>query len=281
MRPAPLALSALEPDGQPDVLLETVDYPAQLRQPGHRHRYSSVTLHLAGGIREWARQGDHASTGLSISVKPAGTMHADLYGPAGARTFQLELSPAFDPGTGRWHAALGSWRWIRGGPAVSAGLALFRATREAPEDGEALAESLLALLDALGRRGETGHAVSPPCWLARVLEYLREGSTGSVRLADAARVAGVHPVHLARVFRRYQGCTISDYLRRLRVERAAALLARGSGGISQIAQSAGFADQSHLTRQFRRETGLTPALFRRLASGPTLHSFKTASRLRG
>lgn len=55
------------------------------------------------------------------------------------------------------------------------------------------------------------------------------------------------------------------YAARRRRGLAASLLG-GGAAISEVAHGCGFADQSHLTRQFRRETGLTPAVFRRLAA---------------
>jgi len=78
---------------------------------------------------------------------------------------------------------------------------------------------------------------------------------------DLAKIAGVHPVHFARTFRRVYGCTISDYVRGLRVARAMLLL-RGTAPLDEIALAIGFADQSHFCREFKRVAGVTPGEFR-------------------
>jgi len=71
------------------------------------------------------------------------------------------------------------------------------------------------------------------------------------------------PYHFARLFRRTVGVPPHQYVLRRRVERAKELLLTGRLGLSEVALAAGFSDQSHLTRVFRRAVGLTPARFRR------------------
>ena len=72
----------------------------------------------------------------------------------------------------------------------------------------------------------------------------------------------VHPVLLARAFRTYFGTSPGRYLRRLRLDWAAAELLATQRRLADIALQAGFADQSHFTRAFRRHTGLTPGQYR-------------------
>ena len=78
---------------------------------------------------------------------------------------------------------------------------------------------------------------------------------------------GVHPVTLARGFRKAYGCSVGAYLRWLRVARAARRLAETEAPLAEVALAAGFADQSHFSNVFRRETGLSPSQFRRAVRG--------------
>ena len=104
-----------------------------------------------------------------------------------------------------------------------------------------------------------------PSWLAGVVEQLHTERPGSIGLADLAAEANVDPAHLGRVFRRHYGVSIGTYLRRLRLDWAAATLADTDSPVARIASEQGFSDQSHFTRAFKRHTGVTPARYRRLA----------------
>jgi AraC family transcriptional regulator len=84
-----------------------------------------------------------------------------------------------------------------------------------------------------------------------------------ISLTAAASFAGVHPAHLSRAFRSYYVCTLSDYLRHLRLEQAKRELTTSSTPLSEIALAAGYSDQSHFSTAFRRHTGFSPGQFRR------------------
>jgi AraC family transcriptional regulator len=121
-------------------------------------------------------------------------------------------------------------------------------------------DRLLGLSAALAEDAAPESAAPP--WLAIALEALADlaGEAG-LRVQDIAQLAGVHPVHLARVFMGRLGCSPGHAIRQARVERVAASLARGRK-LSDIAQEHGFADQAHMTRCFRASYGTTPSAFR-------------------
>lgn len=103
----------------------------------------------------------------------------------------------------------------------------------------------------------------PPAWLKAAREALHDRCVEDIRISDIARLAGVHPIHLARTFREFFGGTPGDYLRRCRLDRAAALLTRNELPIARIAAEAGFADQSHFSKAFRKAFSTSPSEFRR------------------
>jgi AraC family transcriptional regulator len=100
-----------------------------------------------------------------------------------------------------------------------------------------------------------------------VRDLLHDRFTEPLRVSDLAGVAGVHPVHLSRAFRAEYGLAVSAYLRALRVDWAAHRLRTTDESIAQVADDAGFADQSHLTRAMRARYGMTPMEWRRNARG--------------
>jgi AraC family transcriptional regulator len=81
-------------------------------------------------------------------------------------------------------------------------------------------------------------------------------------------VVDVHPAHLARAFRQHFRVPLGSYVRRLRLDWAASRLADSAESLANVAVAAGFADQSHLTRAFKRHTGHTPGAYRQARSRP-------------
>ncbi|PYO90670.1 MAG: hypothetical protein DMD66_01815 [Gemmatimonadetes bacterium] len=94
----------------------------------------------------------------------------------------------------------------------------------------------------------------------------RAGATGATSAAargGGAAMCGGHPDYFARAFRTWFGAAVGAYVRRLRLDWAADRLARTEVPIVEIALDAGFADQSHFTRAFRHQVGVTPGDYRR------------------
>jgi AraC-like DNA-binding protein len=125
---------------------------------------------------------------------------------------------------------------------------------------------LLRLLVALVSRHASGRRpVRPPGRepgaVERAREYLHARFREPVSLADLARVAGLSPFHLSRVFRDRTGLPPHAYQNQLRVHHARRLIEAGQT-TSLAARLAGFADQSHLTRHFRRVLAVPPGVFR-------------------
>jgi AraC family transcriptional regulator len=106
-----------------------------------------------------------------------------------------------------------------------------------------------------------------PAWLLSIREMLREQIHSRLALTDLATSVGRHPVQISRQFHQHFGCTIGEYLRRVRIARAQTLLARRDLKVAEIALACGFYDQSHFTTAFRRLTGMAPHRYRLQVSG--------------
>ncbi|HTC08754.1 MAG TPA: helix-turn-helix domain-containing protein [Acetobacteraceae bacterium] len=103
--------------------------------------------------------------------------------------------------------------------------------------------------------------VSPGA-MRRLHEYVEAHLGEHIDLGVLAGIAGLSVFHFAREFKQSTGVTPHHYLVRKRVERARHMLAGTDFSLSEIALAAGFSDQSHLTRHFRRMLGTTPGEFR-------------------
>lgn len=127
---------------------------------------------------------------------------------------------------------------------------------------EALCMELLCSMD---RQAEMHTRPRPP-WLHQALELINDCFADDLAVADVADRVGVHPIHLARTFRRHFRCTPGEFLRFRRLEKAAAALASTVRPLAEVALASGFADQSHFTKAFVRGFGLPPGEYRRLTA---------------
>jgi AraC family transcriptional regulator len=99
---------------------------------------------------------------------------------------------------------------------------------------------------------------------ADAVRFIQANYSRNLSLQDMADSVHLSPFHLARVFKQALGVSPHQYLIQVRVNSARALLAAGSGerSLAEVANAVGFADQSHLTRHFKRLLGVTPGQLR-------------------
>ncbi|HEY7543310.1 MAG TPA: helix-turn-helix transcriptional regulator, partial [Blastocatellia bacterium] len=126
------------------------------------------------------------------------------------------------------------------------------------------------MLETLAAVARHSFLSSPPQprWLREAHDLLRESYKEQMSLSCIAQAVGVNAAHLAATFHKHYRCTVGEYLRRLRLEHAARELMHSERTIADIAAEAGFYDQSHFTRTFKRFFGTTPSAVRALARMP-------------
>lgn len=110
-----------------------------------------------------------------------------------------------------------------------------------------------------GRRGQGGDAAraTPSAGLARAADFISAHCTEPLRLADICAVAGLSPSYLVRAFKARYGLTPHAYQTNRRVQYGQGELRRGRP-IVEVALEAGFADQAHFQRVFKRHVAATP-----------------------
>ncbi|HEX8246291.1 MAG TPA: AraC family transcriptional regulator [Longimicrobium sp.] len=234
-------------------------YASESRYPPHSHERPYLCLVLAGGFREEHRGRTEVAEAGSVVVMPAGQAHTDLIAPGGARSFVL----TFGDGHGELRPP-GAWRVEQGGPVTRAMLRILSAARQGWLDEATVEEALLHAADTLAPppRAATCTAVA-----GRAREYLAAHRDEPLLLGDVAEALGVDRAYLARAFRRAFGCTMGEYRRLLRLQRAMGMVAEGTP-LARAAVAAGYADQSHLSRAFRGDLGVTAAAYRGLSASP-------------
>ncbi len=105
-----------------------------------------------------------------------------------------------------------------------------------------------------------------PKWVGAMKRIIREQQSNRFTLKALSKELDIHPVHLSREFPKYFHCSLSEYLRRVKVREAVSLMSNGALSLTDIAHQCGFSDQSHFTRIFKRMYNLTPSEYRQMIS---------------
>ncbi len=244
--------------------------PPARRLPWHEHGAASLCFVVSGSYTERTRSGSSAQEcgPRAMVFKPAGQRHSDDFGTAGATCLLIEVEPGRLASLAPVANLFERPRLERGARLSVLGQRLYR--EFGCEDGcSALAVEglILEILAEASRTAGTEGAEPRPTWLLRAYELVHESFCESLSLSAVAREVGIHPSHLARSWRRHYRQSIGDSVRKLRVERAARDLAGTTTSLTEIGLQLGFFDQSHFCRVFTRQTGLTPAQYRRAARG--------------
>lgn len=235
----------------PQLAVSVCSYPPGERHGRHADAFSRVSFVVRGGYREENRAGAIAMRPGDVLVKSQRAFHEDEFGEAGATLVALEfltLDPFDAPG------ATDLWRRRTDGFALRHANAFLSAALEGDLEGASAAgvDLVSACLDDDTRR------MTPPAWMKSLKLELEERRLADVSVSQRAHEAGAHPAHASRLFRQCYGQSITEYAQAQSVRRALSSLAESPLALSEIALSAGFYDQSHMSRVFRRVIGRTP-----------------------
>ena len=240
-------------------------FPAGLRLADHEHDRSSFVVMLQGSFELFMLRRALPCPATSVMMEPAGERHGNQVGHAGARVVVIQPDPDHRELPRSCASFLETADHLRSERLTHLAGGISRELN-APDAVSGLAiEGLVCEMLALGARLRIPRAPGRgrPSWLSRVEQLLHDRFIHPISLRDLGREAGVHPVHLARVFRSHHGMSPGEYARELRLIWAAGRLAESGDSVCDIGLQAGFADQSHFGRAFKRRMGLTPAAFRR------------------
>jgi AraC family transcriptional regulator len=229
----------------------------------HTHEHPAFTIVLAGAVDESVEGTGFRGDTFSVLYKPGGARHANHYSTR-ARSLIVELLPSSRVTLAHWLQKSDIPVLVSSGLSCALGLAVLRHFRSRSLGLTSTCEQLA--LDVCGRWTAHSSGVKEAGRrMDDVAEFIRGEALTPLRLAAVAMRFGYHPVYLSRAFRRRHGMSIGEYVHRSRVAAVAEAVVRSDESLASIAQRAGFSDQSHFTRIFRRFTACPPAQLRRLA----------------
>jgi AraC family transcriptional regulator len=219
-------------------------------------------LVVDGNFDEFSARGRPRKCGPArLIFHPAAEVHANQFGIAGGRCFNVELGTRL---ASRLLEVDCEARFGAHMPAASSLLAsrLYDELCAPVELTPLVVEGLaLALIGELDRAGDT-RGWQTPAWLSEVVEHIDGHFRERLSVEELSSGAGVHPTHLSRTFGRNLGVTIGEYVRFRRVAWSWHQIVHTTRPLSEIALEGGFADQAHFARVFKQVTRTTPRQLR-------------------
>lgn len=252
----------IETRNQANLILTQTHYVPLQVIPDHCHKQPYFCLTLDGHHQETFRSKNVDCVSKSVRFHPPESVHRNRFGDVGGRCFNIELENS-------WHDRLAEFKpdfehavLFNEGPMPFLAHRLYEEFHHQDELSTLAIEGImLEIFSTLFRSFKEFKQTAR--WLRHVQSTLNERFLESVSLDELANIAGVHPVYLARAFRKSFGCSIGTYARKLRIEHAKKLLVSSNNTLGEIAIYSGFSDQSHFTRMFKAAIGMTPSQFRK------------------
>lgn len=220
--------------------------------PEHAHDWPVLSLFVIGSYLNETEVGQKFIAGPSAVFYRANAAHRNTIAAVGFEQVEIEFDPAW---LGRsLLPTVPVVLWIGGHVGREA-----RLLAQACE-GEASESRLRAALQRFLEGASQQPKREPAQWIGTISRRLSEDTT--LRISDLAREASRHPSWVGSAYRHAIGEGLQETTARYRVERAARLLRETGQPYAAIALEAGFCDQSHMNRTFRRVLGRSPAAVR-------------------
>ena len=240
-------------------------YPPLLKQPRHRHSFASFSFVSSGNYLEKFGKRAHSRQPSTVIFHPPHESHSVDFG-SNVRILSVHFSFEKLARIREQSVVLDSPMNCRTETVSWLGTRLSQELRRTDAASGLAIEGLILEMLAEAARNKINGERNIPQWLKEAKDFLHDNFAESFALETVARIAGVHPAHLSRVFREKFGCTVGEYVRRLRVEYACRQITTTETPLSEIASNAGFSDQSHLNKTFKNLFNLTPYEYRKNSS---------------
>lgn len=242
------------------LLLSENHYQPAQSTPIHHHEVALFYFVLEGNCREQAEHTEAVHPPSTLVYLPAGAEHATRWSAESqGRCFHLELTQTFPSERVPQQSAVFSR-----GATPTLMQRLYTEFQCWDSYSPLIAEGIaLELLGTLGRQQSSAQP-SRESWLSTVEQCLRANTQSPPSLTQLAQLVDIHPSHLVRAFRKRFHTTPGEFVRQLRIEQACQRLRQEPQlSLTELALELGFADQSHFSRTFRKQLGVSPDAYRR------------------
>lgn len=241
------------------------DAPRPERCGIHSHDQVLISFLLKGEITEVDERGRKIDCGpFSLHTTPPGIRHAHLIRSPRVTTLCFTLDAAMLAGLGETARVFDQPITTKLGSVAALAPRFQKELLATDSASDLVLQGLIyQLAGELARKKGSRLPSDCPAWLHRAKELLHDSWNRHLSIEEIAYTVGVHPSHLNRVFRAHMHQTPGEYVRSIRMERATRDVVVSDLPLKAIAAQAGFSDQAHFTREFRRRHGMSPMEMRR------------------
>lgn len=241
------------------IILTETEYHSTVFEGWHAHENIHVSLIIKGGNREQRKQREtHVLPGTLLFYHQH-ELHRNLHTSHPSKNINLEITEEF-----LQQYELGENEIEKMARHPDAGFSLLKMYHEADQADHFSAVSIQMLLLGLISDTKKLHKKQPPLWLKTIVDFLQDNWQEHPGLNELASLSGVNPITVSKHFSKYMGCTLGEYMRKLKIQNALRLIPTGTLSLTEVAFYCGFADQSHFTRNFRKLTHFLPKAYQKL-----------------
>jgi AraC family transcriptional regulator len=241
------------------IILTETEYNNKVFEGWHAHENIHISLIIKGGNREERKQRDIAALPGALLFYHQGELHRNLHTSHPSKNVNLEITAEFMLQYELVENEIEKMAWH-----PDAGFILLKMYREAAQADHFSAVSIQMLLLELVSDTKKLHKKQLPAWLKTITDFLQDNWQQHPGLNELARLSGVNAITVSKHFSKYMGCTLGEYMRKLKIQHALRLIHTGTLSLTEVAYYCGFADQSHFIRNFRELTHFLPKAYQKL-----------------
>jgi AraC-like DNA-binding protein len=236
--------------------LEDSVYPPFLYMAPHTDKLSRISIILDGELQEsHGSQNIKAGRG-SLVIKPNHIVHENTFGSKPVRSLSISFNDEH-----LFTEYFTNWEWLRD-PKVNVLGFRFWAEARYSRSEENLMRCFNEFVSAVAtlRNNNTTRQVY---WIEELKKLIEEGLCDAKNIDELSKKLCLHRVYLSRAFKQYYGASPVEFRKYVRISAAFFDLALTTTSLAGIAYDSGFSDQSHMTREFIKHFGYTPARIRK------------------
>lgn len=241
------------------LITSKTTYDGQFNTAFHSHEHPHLSFILQGGNVEYRQKETLIRSANDVMFYHSGELHKTIPTDSQTRNLNLEIDSAFlqenNISEDRLKQVVQRNR--------DSSLFILKMQSEIHLNDQLTESALHALLFGFITAPEL-KSYKEISWCVKLNQLIHDDWDKQHSLSDLATQIGVHPVTISKYFARYFGCTLGEYLRKLRVSKSLSLIKNPEYSLTEIALLCGFADQSHFIRVFKQYTGISPKNYRSL-----------------